>query len=266
MGRLVAFVLALTLSWIGNAFDTSHALWGEVLNQYRTDNGLVAYAPLKAAMAANPKHPLRTYLTHLSAVSAPSFDSWSRDEQMAFLINAYNAFTVQWVLHHYPVTSIKKTVGWFASPWKQEFFSLLDGKITHLDAIEHQWLREKFQDARIHAAVNCASISCPVLQAKPFTSKQLNAQLDGAFTQFLLDPSRNRYEAETGVLYLSKIFDWFESDFQRSFGGVKKAIERFGPETARVALTKKGTLRYLDYDWGLNDSPSLPASVARKKP
>ncbi|MEZ4751484.1 MAG: DUF547 domain-containing protein [Bdellovibrionota bacterium] len=266
LSALLALFVAVTLSTGSLGYDNSHTLWKQVLNTYRTPEGLVAYGPLKKMFREDPANPLARYLKQLSEVSFQSFSSWPQEEQMAFLINAYNAFTVKWIVDHYPVGSIKKTVGWFSSPWKQEFFSLLDGKIKHLDAIEHEWLREKYQDARIHAAVNCASLSCPVLQGVPFTGKDLNTQLESAFRAFLGDPSRNRYEVETGVLQLSKLFDWFESDFEKQFGSLKKTVERFGPDSARTAIAKKGTVRFLDYDWGLNDSPSAPDSIARKKP
>ncbi|MCB0405447.1 MAG: DUF547 domain-containing protein [Bdellovibrionales bacterium] len=266
MGKLgVGLALALSLTSTVLAFDSSHNLWKQVLDKYRTQAGGVAYGPLKADTEKDSAHPLSAYLKSLSEVSYQMFSSWDRNAQMAFLINAYNAFTVRWIVDHYPVSSIKKTVGWFASPWKQEFFSLLEGKITHLDAIEHDWLRKKYEDARIHAAVNCASISCPILQATPFTAKNLDAQLEGAFRAFLQDPSRNRYEPDSGVLNVSKIFDWFESDFEKSYGSVKNTIERFGPPGAQRALNKKGTLRYLDYDWGLNDSAAPPAALSRKR-
>lgn len=249
----VAFIAGVAQA---NAFDHTHANWTKVLKSYRVDDGRLRYRELQADFKKDASHPLATYLSDLAKVKRAEFDTWSRENRMSYLINAYNAFTVKLIVDSYPVKSIKKTVGFLRSPWKKEFFSLLEGAITSLDPIEHAYLRPQYGDARVHAAINCASLSCPVLQPTAFTPDKLDAQLDTAFRQFLADKARNRYDSDKGVLHLSKIFDWFGEDFEKSYGGLKPTLERLGPAEAKAAIAKSGKIEFLDYNWDLNDAAS----------
>ncbi len=239
------------------SFDHSHKAWSDLLRVYVNDKHLVDYQAWRANTTS-----LESYLEQLQTVAYQDYLNWNPLQQKAFLINAYNAFTIKLILDHYPVASIRKIGGFFTSPWKLEFFKLLDGKIKSLDPIEHNWLRQHAQlkDARIHAAVNCASISCPVLQRSAFVATQLDKQLDQANQQWLADPSRNRFDLAAKTVYLSKIFDWYEEDFGDNKAGVLAFLKKFGPKSLQSWQAKDVSIEYLDYNWSLNDSspPSQP--------
>ncbi len=254
MTRLLSVIFALALAAPAFGFDQTHAGWDGVLKKYQTDKGMVRYKDLKAD-AADKAHPLNTYLAALQAVPKAEWEGWSKGDKMAFLINAYNALTVKLIVDHYPVASIKKIGGILTKPWSVEFFSLFGGALKALDPIEHEWLRPQFKDFRIHAAVNCASISCPPLRREAFVGARLDLQLDEQMQNWLADPSRNKYDAAKGELELSKLFDWYKKDFEDWGGGVKAVVTKYGPEAAKKAYAaKEPDVDYLDYDWGLNEA------------
>jgi hypothetical protein len=252
LGALV-FCLFAAMTARAGSFDQEHAAWTGVLQKYQTDAGLVRYKQLKADAAAKA-HPFNGYLESLAKLTRAEFDGFAKNDKIAFLINAYNAYTVKLIVDNYPVESIKKIGGLFTKPWDVEFFSLLGGQITSLDPIEHKMLRPNYRDYRVHAAVNCASISCPPLRHEAFVGARLDAQLDEQMRLWLADPSRNKFDAQTGELSLSRIFDWYAKDFEEWGGGVKAVVSKFGPEAARQAYAKKGEVDFLDYDWGLNEA------------
>lgn len=251
---LLILVFLLFLVNPAIAFDHSHKDWGWVLQQYQEPDGRLYYGRLQRDIKAGKAPKFADYLSGLKAVSAVEYSGWKETERLSFLINAYNAFTVKLVADEYPVKSIRKIGGLFSSPWKKEFFSLLGGKIKTLDAIEHEYLRKKFQAPEVHAAVNCASFSCPRLQHEPFVPAKVSGQLEAAFREFLADPSRNRYEPGIGKLFLSEIFKWFGGDFDTKFGGYLKAIEQLGPPAAKQAIKAGGKVEWISYDWSLNDA------------
>jgi len=247
-------------------FDHTHQKWTNILKHYQAPDGDIYYRQLQADTKKNKYHPFHKYLKELSSIKKRTYDKWNRNQKMAFLINAYNAFTVQLIIDSYPVKGIKKTVGFLKSPWSKKFFSILDGEIRTLDPIEHDILRPEFKDARIHAAVNCASISCPRLHKVAFIPEKLNEQLEEVFVDWISDETRNRYEPESGTLYLSMIFRWYGDDFDKvegryfQDGNFLKVIERLGPQKATQVFKnaqqtdKKPTVKYLSYDWNLNDA------------
>jgi hypothetical protein len=218
-----------------------------------------------AGMRRDQAH-LDDYTRQLSAVSLPQFQAWDRNDQMAFLINAYNAFTIQLVLTRWPrLTSIKDLGGIFSSPWKQDFFVLL-GQRTNLDHIE-SLLRtgHSYADPRIHFALNCASISCPMLRNEAYVGDRLDNQLADATKRFLGDRSRNRYDASGSTLEVSKIFDWYSDDFQRdAVGSVRKFLISQAASLGDGSITQQQlgkpavSIRFLPYDWRLNSVPSTP--------
>ena len=173
---------------------------------------------------------------------------------MAFLINSYNAFTVKLVIDHYPVASIKKIGGMFTNPWGIEFFSLLEGRIKALDPIEHGNLRPKFKDYRIHAAVNCASVSCPPLRHEAYVGDRLDGQLEEQMRVWLADNTRNDFDGVNVTVKISKIFEWYKEDFDNWSEGVTSVLAKYAPTAAKAVLSKKPVIEYLDYDWALSDS------------
>ncbi len=172
-------------------------------------------------------------------------------EKMTFWINTYNVMAVKMVLDHYPVDSIKDAGSVFTSVWKKEV-GVVGGKKVTLNDIEHEILR-KMGDPRIHVAIVCASVSCPDLRKEAYTVDRLDAQLDDQFKRFLENRSKG-LQVDRGKkrVTLSKIFDWFEEDFE-SKGGVLPYLSRYAPEKDRAFL-KKGNpkVSYLDYNWDLN--------------
>lgn len=175
----------------------------------------------------------------------------SRDAKLAFYINAYNALTITSVLSHWPgiksVSNIKPDFTFF-----KEKIHRVGGTMVSLNAIENEIIRPTFKDPRIHAALNCASVSCPPLPNFAFTEKQLGKQLDLVFTAFANDNVRNQVDPKTGAVQLSKILDWYKVDFA-SAGGSAKYLSRFVTDPARkAALASPKTTGFLAYDWQLN--------------
>ena len=246
-------------------FDHTHAAWNALLAKHvktfaNGNASAVDYTAIKAEHAT-----LKTYLGTLSGVSEADYGKWSKAQRLAFLINAYNAFTVELILTKYPdLESIKDLGSVFSSPWKKKFFSLL-GQERHLDDVEHGIIRAPgaFDDPRIHVGVVCASIGCPMLRPDAFTPEKLDAQLDDGMKRFLADATRNRYDAASGRLQVSKIFDWYGKDFEKGHKGYDSLKAAFARHAAQLATTPEAQakvrsgdyrLEFLDYDWKLNDS------------
>jgi Protein of unknown function, DUF547 len=240
--------------------DHSYAAWGSLLAKHvkwMPDNkqSRVNYKGFAADRAE-----LKKVLAEWSAVTPAAFAAFSREQQMALLINAYNGFTVELILTRYPdLKSIKDLGSVLQSPWKKKFFTLL-GEEHHLDWIEHEQLRPRYNDPRIHAAVNCASIGCPALRTDAFTAAKLEAQLDDGMQRFMADRTRNRYA--DGKLQVSSIFKWFREDFEKGHKGftkVEDVMARYADQLADAPgdrekiKAKNVAITHLDYDWSLND-------------
>lgn len=226
--------------------DQSHADFTAILKKSVKGNG-VDYA----ALAKNPA-PLDSYVNQLAGVSEATFKSWSKDEQMAFLINLYNASTLKLIADNYPVKSIKDIGGLLKGPWKQPVV-LLFGKKQTLDHVEHDLLRPNYNEARVHFAVNCASIGCPPLRAEAFTADKLDKQLDEQGREFLRDGSKNYLDAKNKTLHLSPIFKWFEEDFTKQSGSVQDFVLPFVIDADRKVIKQGGiSIKQTDYDWNLN--------------
>jgi hypothetical protein len=178
----------------------------------------------------------------------------TRDETLAFWINAYNILTIDLVRQHYPVASIKDIGSFFSPVWNVEVVEI-EGRTLSLGEIEHDILR-KLDEPRIHAAIVCASTSCPPLARTPFPPTQLDADLTAAMTVWLANREKGiAIDRATGTVRLSKVFDWFEEDFA-SRGGVLIVVARYiDPQDATWLRTQgaDARIRYFDYDWSLND-------------
>ena len=255
--RILFQLALLTLCSPLLAFD--HSGWDTLLEKHVTpQRGGVATVVDYDGMAAD-RNSLQTYLDNLSAVTGSQFSDFTRDQKLAFLINAYNAFTVELILREGQPASIRDIGSFFSGPWDKRFFSLL-GKPRTLDELEHEMIRgnPNLMDPRIHFAVNCASIGCPALRAEAYTGENLEAQLEDSTTKFLSDTQRNRYNSETGALEVSKIFDWYEEDFEKAAGSLAEYLlpyaDQLGVPTATRQQMKEDdmTIRHLDYDWALN--------------
>jgi len=175
----------------------------------------------------------------------------SREEKLAFWINAYNIMAVKMVLDHYPVDSIKDAGSLFGSVWNKEV-GVIGGKEVTLNQIEHEILR-KMGDPRIHVAIVCASVSCPDLRSEAYTADRLDAQLDDQLKLFLENRDKGlRVDRDKKQVVLSKIFDWFQEDFETR-GGVLSFVSEHAPMKDRSFLKQADVdISYLDYNWDLN--------------
>ena len=234
-----------------HAFDHSHKNFTAVLKKHLDEKNFVKYKDLK-----KDSSQLNSYLNELRGVTKKIYNTWTPDQKKSFLINAYNAFTIKVIIEHYPVKSIKDIGSFFTNTWNKKFsyLKLLDGSIETLDGIEHATLRKNFPDYRIHAAVNCASISCPNLRNEAYNAQELESQLNEQMTLWLADTRKNKFTPAKKLIEISKIFSWYEEDFIAG-GGLKKIILKFGPKSSHKTLMHKDyDVDYLSYNWGLNEA------------
>lgn len=204
-------------------------------------------------------------------LSVPGADvrRFSEPNRLTFWINAYNLLTIdlivrEWSARKGRLKSIKEIEGaWSRPKWT------VAGRSLSLDEIEHEILRKEFREPRIHFALVCASKSCPALRSTPFEAAFLDAQLDSAAREFVLDPSRNDFTPRNGAIRISKIFDWYKKDFVgvysdatferlygKELGAVLAYVGRFLPaETVAALRAKRVRVTYLPYDWSLNVAP-----------
>ena len=178
----------------------------------------------------------------------------SREQRLAYWINAYNIFAIDLVLNAYPVASIKDIGSFFSPVWEANAGSLGGRKYT-LEEIEHEILRP-MGDPRIHSAIVCASVSCPPLARTPFEASKIDAQLDAVVRAWLTNPNKGlRLDRAGEILYVSKIFDWFESDFEAGGGVIHFVLPHMAPDDAKWLRAHRSDIdiEYFDYDWGLNE-------------
>ena len=267
--KLLVNLGALTLAGLAvrpaaaQTFDHSHQAWTALLKKHVVLLGGGKASQARYAGFATDSGALQAYTDTLSSISNAAFNAFSKPQQMAFLINAYNAFTVALILTRYPkLASIRDLGTLLSNPWKPKFIKLLGTEMS-LDNIEHDTLRAKgrYDDPRIHFAVNCASIGCPMLREEAFVAERLEAQLDEQGLRFMSDRSRNRFA--DGKLQLSKIFDWYGDDFKQGHKGITSLgafAARYANQLAdapadRERIKAQGMeIGFLDYDWKLNDA------------
>jgi len=201
-------------------------------------------------IAANPR--FARLLDQLATAEVPA----DRDGQVAFLVNAYNAFAISGILQgQSPATRFGRH-----RFFKRAKFRLAGGQVT-LDEIEHGRLRP-LGEPRIHFAIVCGALSCPRLANRAWRAETLDADLDAAARRFMNDPTRNHFDVARKTAFLSPLFDWFAADFEAAAGSVPKYVERYVDEPATRAALREGRLavRYLDYDWDLNGSRTTAAA------
>lgn len=229
-----------------------HSAWGRFLGTYvsRGPDGIarVAYGRVTPAERA----ALQAYL---AALQATDIDRLARPEQLAFWINLYNALTVETVLAHHPVASIRDiriSPGLFASgPWGKKL-ARVAGEALSLDDIEHRILRPIWRDPRIHYAVNCASLGCPDLAVEPFEAARIEAQLDAAAAGFVNHPRGVSFDGSR--LRVSSIYDWFRADFGGDEAGVIAHLQHHAAPDLRARLAGAARVSGHFYDWALNDA------------
>ena len=250
-----------------STFD--YAAYSRVLAKYVDDNGMVAYGALKA-----DRRDLDAFSKSLGNLSPQVFEKWSEPEKIAFWINAYNALTLKAIIDHYPIESSfiaslrfpKNSIRQISGVWNKLQFKVMGRGMT-LDEIEHSRLRRDFNEPRIHVALVCAAIGCPLLRNEPFIAATLDEQLDDQTSRFLGNQSKFRINRSEGNVYVSSIFSWFGDDFVRTYGADKKFEGHKDSERAVLNFISKYLkasdaeylrsgdydIEYLDYDWTLNE-------------
>lgn len=222
-----------------------------MLQEYVNDQGQVDYARWQQESAQKLDQ-------WLASVQKTNLQALDRESAIALLLNLYNALTIQQVLQQYPIRSIRPTIlgipNWLAFWW---FFSkkvyTLNGQSLSLNAIEHNILRSRFQESRIHFALVCASVGCPLLRAEAYFPGRLIQQLDDDAQRFINDPDKVRYDAASQTLRCSKIFKWYQPDFLAAAGSIVTYINRY---YAGGKLPSKTPIAYLPYSWSLNQRTS----------
>ena len=226
-----------------NSDPITHNEFDELLNKHVSKEGIVDYEGFKS-----DKKALQVYLNKVS--NTPPNDNWSREQQLAYWINAYNAYTVKLIVDNYPLESIQDLHPTLKIPgvntiWHKKFFKIGDEKMS-LGDIEHDILRKKFEEPRIHFAINCASKSCPKLLNKAYTAENIDKQLLSQTKAFLADGSRNNIEKNQ--VKVSKIFKWFEGDFTEN-GTLIDFLNKYSD----TEINSDASIEYMEYDWSLNE-------------
>lgn len=211
----------------------NHDVWDRLLRKYVSPSGNVDYKSLKSE-----KQALEDYLKSLE--ENPVEADWTKEQKMAFWINAYNAFTIKLILDHYPVSSIKKLHG--GKPWDVKWIRL-NGQVYSLNNIEHDILRPQFKDARIHFAINCAAKSCPPLLNQSWTAENLDRLLNQQTRNFINNPKFN--SLKNNEVEISKLFEWYAEDF----GNVIEYLKKY----SNAPINKNAKVKYKDYNWELNE-------------
>lgn len=207
--------------------------WDSYLKKHVSATGDVDYKSIKTN-----KKELDGIVKSFSAVSL--LPTWSKNDQLAFWINAYNVFTIQLIVDNYPLKSIQNLDG--GKPWDVKRITI-GGKKYSLNNIENDIIRPQFKDARIHFAVNCGAKSCPPLLNGAFFAKTLDAQLDAVTNKFI---NNTKYQSITATkLTLSKIFDWYAVDF----GDIHTYVNKY----SSLKVNKNAVIVFKEYDWALND-------------
>lgn len=223
-------------------FDQTHEIYQTVLKEYVKD-GAVNYAGIKS----DPEN-LKNYLIQTSAITKKEFETWSQEQQLAFLINVYNAETLDLVQENYPVVSIKEIAKDSGGPWELPVVQIFGEEIT-LNALEHEIIRKNYPEPRIHFALVCAAKSCPVLINKPYLGESLKSQLETQTRAFLTDTQNNSIDTQNKTLRLSPLFDWFSEDFVKESGSVIAFVNPYIGDDADSDFM----IEYTNYDWALND-------------
>lgn len=265
---ILALVLVLPAYTGAQAgFDHTHGAFDALLAAY-VEDGRVDYAGLREDPGT-----LDAYLTGLATADTHGFDGWSRAQKLAFWINAYNAFTLKAVIDHYPIEGSafslypRNSIRQIKGVWDELTFAAAGREVT-LNEIEHGILRAQLAEPRIHFALVCASLGCPVLGGGAYAADTLERQLTDASRRFVNDSEKVTVDADRKKVVLSKIFKWFGSDFVPAYSGgehfqgrnkMERAVLNFvrlhltDPDKKRFITEQRVSISYSDYDWSLNE-------------
>ncbi|QDV23389.1 DUF547 domain-containing protein [Aureliella helgolandensis] len=219
-----------------------HSVLDRLLSEFVDDAGWVDYESLK-----DRQGELQTYIETLA--DAP-FDDLGRNEKLALLINGYNAFTLELILEHYPVDSIQDiptAQRWDDARWK------LGGKLLSLSQIEHEQIRPKFKEPRVHFALVCAAIGCPPLRREAYVGSQLEEQLQSQTQYMHQHQTWFQLEPSASAVKLTQLYSWYGNDFEQSAGSVLKFVATCSVPLKREMDSGKNLgIDWLEYDWTLN--------------
>ena len=241
---LIFLLVSLHQPAAASVFD--HSIFDEVLKSHVNDQGQVDYN----GIAKNK--PFKAYMETLETARV---DTMSRDEQLAFWINAYNAVTIDKVIKWKPKKSVRET--FVPGVWTgTKFFTTREhtvaGRRLSQDDIEHEILRKQLKEPRIHFAIVCASSSCPPLPRFAYTKENVQAKLEDETRKYINSERGTRFDPDKNVLHLSKLFDWFAGDFEYKSGSVLGFLKPYLDEQGRAFLDEKPEIKYIHYDWALN--------------
>ncbi len=244
----IAFLISVSACSVkeykSDSSPIQHGLWDSLLQKHVSESGVVSYTGFQ-----KDSIKLNKYISLLSSAH-PNKKNWSEAERLAYWINAYNAFTVKLMVDNYPVASIKDIkngIPFVNTVWDIKFINI-EGANYDLNNIEHGIVRSQFKEARIHFALNCASISCPRLRNEAFQPTRLESQLTDQTKYFLSNTIKNQI-SNSQEAKLSKLFNWYSGDFVKQSGSVIAFINEY----SEVKLNEDTELSYLDYLWGAND-------------
>lgn len=234
----------------GSSRVVDHGAWSAFLDAYlkRTGDGraVVDYG----AVTSTDKAALKDYIGALASVDPTAL---GRAEAFAYWVNLYNAVTIDVVLDHYPVESIRAIrSGLRPGPWRKKLVAV-GGEALSLDNIEHDILRPFFRDPRIHYAVNCASYGCPDLAPRAYSGEALEAMLDAAARGYVNHPRGARFDGDE--LVLSSIYKWYAEDFGDDDAGVIAHVRQYASPALGAKLDAAEKIDDYEYDWSLNDAP-----------
>jgi hypothetical protein len=235
----VLFLFFSSLLIFSTHSQVYHAKWDALLKTHVSKSGTVNYKGFKTDQAK-----LTAYLLDLES-NVPSA-SWSKNETMAYWINAYNAYTVQLMVKNYPLKSIMDLKYNGKSAWDYKWIKI-GAETLSLNDIEHVKLRKKYKDARIHFAVNCASFSCPVLLNSAYTATKLEAQLEAQAILFINDPKRNQISSSSAKI--SQLFEWYQDDFTTDGKTVIDYLNKY----SKTKIKAGTNISYMNYNWNLNE-------------
>ena len=247
-------VSSLTIVVCSPAFaaaDFDHSKFEQALRTYVDDKGLIDYNGIASDQA---------FKAYVKSLQSAELDSMSRDEQLAFWINAYNAVTIDKVIKFKPKKSVRETL--IPGVWTgTKFFTTREhtvaGNQMSQDDIEHEVLRKQFKDPRIHFAIICASSGCPPQPRFAYTGDNVQAKLEAETRTYINSQRGTRIDDEETTLYLSKLFDWFAGDGESKSGSVLEFIKPYLVDETRNFLNRAPTIDYLEYDWSLNAQAPL---------
>lgn len=254
---LVCWLICLPNAAAAAAFDWN--LYGQLLARHAIPNMVIDGYRLNAvdyqALAQEKEEagsPYQQLLAQLAAFD-PDKELESREEKIAFWLNAYNLGAIKTILDHWPVDSIRSwKIAWFGMPWGKLVINI-GGRDYSLDEIEHAVLMDRLGEPRAHFGLTCASLSCPQLRREPYLPERLWAQLEDQGKGFLNDPKKGvAVDRERGVVRISKIFDWSKDDFEAAGGPIAFLTPYLDPPERDYLAQGGYKVEFLEYDWKLN--------------